>query len=103
MPYLCILFFGFLLTEGMGLRNMQYRAKTAVLSDGEMVRRNVELEASLINDLLDIARITGGKLQLHLKNAQKFTPERGITRYANSPLRSRRTNRARPDRTHLYP
>jgi signal transduction histidine kinase len=33
----------------------------------QMVRRNVELEASLINDLLDIARITGGKLQLHLQ------------------------------------
>ncbi len=33
----------------------------------QMVRRNVELEASLIDDLLDIARITGGKLQLHLQ------------------------------------
>jgi signal transduction histidine kinase len=33
----------------------------------EMVRRNVELEASLIDDLLDVARITGGKLQLHLQ------------------------------------
>src|SRR6476619_6487487 len=35
--------------------------------DIEMVRRNVELEASLIDDLLDVARITGGKLQLHLQ------------------------------------
>ena len=33
----------------------------------QMVRRNVELEASLIDDLLDVARITGGKLQLHLQ------------------------------------
>src|SRR5204863_4341969 len=32
--------------------------------DIQMVRRNVELEASLIDDLLDVARITGGKLQL---------------------------------------
>jgi signal transduction histidine kinase len=35
--------------------------------DIQMVRRNVELEASLIDDLLDVARITGGKLQLHLQ------------------------------------
>src|SRR5206468_5811576 len=35
--------------------------------DIQMVRRNVELEASLIDDLLDVARVTGGKLQLHLQ------------------------------------
>jgi len=35
--------------------------------DIQMVRHNVELEASLIDDLLDVARITGGKLQLHLQ------------------------------------
>jgi signal transduction histidine kinase len=35
--------------------------------DIQMVRRNVELQASLIDDLLDVARITGGKLQLHLQ------------------------------------
>ncbi len=32
-----------------------------------MVRHNVELEARLIDDLLDVARISGGKLQLHLQ------------------------------------
>jgi signal transduction histidine kinase len=35
--------------------------------DIQMVRHNVELEVSLIDDLLDIARIAGGKLQLHLQ------------------------------------
>jgi signal transduction histidine kinase len=39
----------------------------------QMVRRNVELEASLIDDLLDIARITGGKLQLHLQPSDAAT------------------------------
>jgi len=39
----------------------------------QMVRRNVELEASLIDDLLDIARITGGKLQLHLQLSDAAT------------------------------
>ena len=32
-----------------------------------MVRRNVELEANLIDDLLDATRISSGKLMLHLK------------------------------------
>jgi len=39
----------------------------------QMIRRNVELEASLIDDLLDIARITGGKLQLHLQLSDAAT------------------------------
>ncbi|HEX2750764.1 MAG TPA: response regulator [Verrucomicrobiales bacterium] len=33
------------------------------------IRRNVQLEARLIDDLLDLARIRSGKLQLHLENA----------------------------------
>lgn len=32
-----------------------------------MIRRNVELEARMIADLLDVARISGGKLQLNLQ------------------------------------
>ena len=39
----------------------------------QMVRRNVELQASLIDDLLDIARIAGGKLQLHLQLSDAAT------------------------------
>jgi signal transduction histidine kinase len=39
----------------------------------QMVRRNVELEAGLIDDLLDIARITGGKLRLHLQLSDAAT------------------------------
>ena len=42
----------------------------AELRDGlQMVCRNVELEARLIDDLLDLTRITRGKLQLHLVSA----------------------------------
>ena len=43
------------------------RTAPSLKEDIQMVRRNVELEASLIDDLLDVARITGGKLQLHLQ------------------------------------
>jgi two-component system CheB/CheR fusion protein len=40
------------------------------VSDGlQMVCRNVELEARLIDDLLDLTRITRGKLQLHLRKS----------------------------------
>lgn len=35
----------------------------------QMVCRNVELEARLIDDLLDLTRITRGKLQLHLRRS----------------------------------
>ncbi|HWB04651.1 MAG TPA: response regulator [Verrucomicrobiales bacterium] len=35
----------------------------------EIIRRNVQLEARLIDDLLDLARIKSGKLQLHLEFA----------------------------------
>jgi signal transduction histidine kinase len=46
----------------------------ASLKEGiQMVRRNVELEVSLIDDLLDVARITGGKLQLHLQLSDAAT------------------------------
>ena len=41
--------------------------------DIQMVRHNVELEARLIDDLLDIARITGGKLQLQLQLSDTAT------------------------------
>jgi signal transduction histidine kinase len=37
----------------------------AVREDVELIQRSVELEARLIDDLLDLTRITRGKLQLH--------------------------------------
>lgn len=36
-----------------------------IRDDLQMIRRNVELEVKLIDDLLDISRITSGKLDLH--------------------------------------
>lgn len=38
-----------------------------VRRDMSVVRRNIELETKLIDDLLDISRITSGKLKLHLQ------------------------------------
>jgi two-component system CheB/CheR fusion protein len=43
---------------------------TPEISEGlQMVCRNVELEARLIDDLLDLTRITRGKLQLNLRKS----------------------------------
>jgi signal transduction histidine kinase len=39
----------------------------------EMIRRNVELEVHLIDDLLDVARIIGGKVQLNLQLSDAAT------------------------------
>ena len=37
------------------------------------IRRNVQLEARLIDDLLDLARVRNGKLQLHPRNGGRGT------------------------------
>ena len=39
----------------------------AIRNDVAMIRRNVELEARLIDDLLDLSRVTAGKLRLNLE------------------------------------
>jgi PAS domain S-box-containing protein len=39
-------------------------------ADLEIVRRNIEVEARLIDDLLDVTRITSGKLELHFERVR---------------------------------
>ena len=46
---------------------VEHSAPDSVRSALEMIRRNVELEARLIDDLLDLTRISKGKLQLNLE------------------------------------
>jgi signal transduction histidine kinase/ActR/RegA family two-component response regulator len=43
---------------------------TAIAEDLETVRRNIELEARLIDDLLDLTRITRGKLELRCERVR---------------------------------
>ncbi len=42
----------------------------ALAADLEIVRRNIEVEARLIDDLLDVTRITSGKLELHFERVR---------------------------------
>ena len=44
----------------------------------EMIRRNIELEARLIEDLLDITRITRNKLQLRVENVDMHVAIRDV-------------------------
>jgi signal transduction histidine kinase/ActR/RegA family two-component response regulator len=45
----------------------------AIRASLQMIRRNVELEARLIDDLLDLTRISKGKLQLNLETVDAHT------------------------------
>ena len=55
----------------------------------QMVCRNVELEARLIDDLLDLTRITRGKLQLNVRNADAHELLRHAVEIVRSDLESR--------------
>jgi signal transduction histidine kinase/CheY-like chemotaxis protein len=43
------------------------RLPPELLADVSMMRRNIDLEVKLIDDLLDTSRVTAGKLRLHLE------------------------------------
>ncbi|RYD72165.1 MAG: PAS domain S-box protein, partial [Verrucomicrobiaceae bacterium] len=45
----------------------------SIRADFAMIRKNVELEARMIDDLLDITRITRGKLHLNLRTLEAHT------------------------------
>jgi PAS domain S-box-containing protein len=70
----------------------------AFYADVAMIRRNAELEAKLIDDLLDLSRITAGKLLLEMEavevnsavvhvceTCQPFIQEKGIHLYRELP------------------
>lgn len=64
-----------------------------VRADLAMIRRNVQLEAHLIDDLLDLTRIAKGKVQLRRKtvDAHELLEEATATVRADSPVQPRIT------------
>jgi two-component system CheB/CheR fusion protein len=54
-----------------------------------MVCRNIELEARLIDDLLDLTRITRGKLQLNLRNSDGHELLRHAVEIVRSDIEAR--------------
>ena len=61
-----------------------------LLSDVQMMRRNVELEARLIDDLLDLTRIVRGKLSLNPEVADVHKLVSSVTQMYESDVRGKR-------------
>src|SRR6185369_1412039 len=55
-----------------------------------MIRRNVELEARLIDDLLDLSRVTNGKLRLRMEPASVHGLLRHVVQICASDLDAKR-------------
>ncbi len=55
----------------------------------EMVRRNIELEARLIDDLLDLTRISKGKLQLNMENVDIHAHLSNVVEMCQSEIRGK--------------
>ena len=60
------------------------------VEDLEIIKRNVRLQARLIDDLLDLTRITRGKLQLHLEPVDANAVVRDAIEIANSAILSKK-------------
>lgn len=59
------------------------------VDDLEIIRRNIQLEARLIDDLLDLTRITRGKLQLQLEPVDVHASIRGATEMAAEQIKEK--------------
>ncbi|HWA84580.1 MAG TPA: ATP-binding protein [Opitutus sp.] len=61
----------------------------AFRADVSLIRRNIELEARLIDDLLDLTRIAQGKLQLHVAPMELNSVVRGALEICATEIRTR--------------
>jgi PAS domain S-box-containing protein len=60
--------------------------------DIEIIKRNVQLQARLIDDLLDLTRIARGKLHLELEDCDAHTIIRNALETANSAIAAKQLN-----------
>jgi PAS domain S-box-containing protein len=60
-----------------------------VREDLAMIKRNIELETKLIDDLLDLTRVTSGKLPLHIEPLDLNEEVREVCTTCRPPLRDR--------------
>jgi PAS domain S-box-containing protein len=61
-------------------------------NDLEIIRRNIQLEARLIDDLLDLTRITRGKLELQLGRVDAHRAIRDGLQMANEQIKEKELN-----------
>jgi PAS domain S-box-containing protein len=60
------------------------------VEDVKIIKRNVQLQARLIDDLLDLTRITRGKVQLHLEPVDANALVRDAIEIANSAIAAKK-------------
>jgi PAS domain S-box-containing protein len=65
---------------------------TEFAEDVQIIKRNVQLQARLIDDLLDLTRITRGKLQLTLERVDANALVRDAIEIAHSAIASKKLN-----------
>lgn len=72
------------------LMELEGELPPAMAEHVEVIRRNVELEARLIDDLLDLTRIARGKLQLHTQPVDVHATVRATLDICSSDVRGKR-------------
>ncbi len=72
------------------LTNNASKLPSEFVEDLKIIKRNVQLQARLIDDLLDLTRITRGKLQLHLEPVDANALVREAIEIANSAIAAKK-------------
>jgi PAS domain S-box-containing protein len=72
------------------LENNASKFPSEFAEDLKIIKRNVQLQARLIDDLLDLTRITRGKLQLHLEPVDANALVRDAIEIAHSAIASKK-------------
>ena len=66
------------------------RFPSEFVEDVEIIKRNVRLQARLIDDLLDLTRVTRGKLDLHFEHVDAHVLVRDAIEIANSSIAAKK-------------
>ena len=66
------------------------RFPSEFVEDVEIIKRNVRLQARLIDDLLDLTRVTRGKLDLHFEHVDAHLLVRDAIEIANSSIAAKK-------------
>jgi PAS domain S-box-containing protein len=74
----------------LGVWETASHVPASLVADVTTMRRNIELEARLIDDLLDLTRIAKGKLALHLENADVHRLIASVTEMCQSEIQAKR-------------
>src|SRR6266480_4576438 len=72
------------------LANNTNKFPTEFAEDVEIIKRNVRLQARLIDDLLDLTRVTRGKLDLQLEDVDAHVLARDAIEIANSSIAAKK-------------